>query len=133
MKKALVTALMTSSLFLNSIGQSIFSPSQVNPEEEFENVYREVIYSDSLSSSFLLIIKKGVGLHKHEFHSEHVYVLSGTGEMTLGEDHISIAEGDVLIIPKNTPHSLEVTSRDPMRAISFQSPKYVGKDQVFIE
>ncbi len=124
---------MISSFFLYSIGQSIYTPSLVNPEKDFENVFRDEIFSDSLSSSFLIIIKKGVDLHKHKFHSEHIYVLSGTGEMVLGEENISIAEGDVLIIPKNTAHSLEVTSRDPMRVISIQAPRYEGKDMIMIE
>jgi len=133
MKKVLATSFMISSFFLYSTGQSIYSPSEANPEEEFENIYKEEIYSDSLASSFLIIIKQGVALHKHEKHLEHVYVLSGSGDMILGDEHISIAEGDVLIIPKNTAHSLEVTSRDPIRIISILAPKYDGNDRILIE
>ena len=119
--------------FLYSIGQSIYTPSDVNPEKEFENIFKEEIFSDSLTSSFFIMIKKGVALHKYEFHSEHVYVLSGTGDMTLDGENVSIAAGDLVVIPKNTPHSLKITSQSPMRIISIQAPKYEGKDLFFLE
>ena len=133
MKKAILTSLMIGSFFLHSIGQSIYTPSDVNPEKEFENIFKEEIFSDSLTSSFFIMMKKGVALHKHEFHSEHVYILSGTGDMTLDGENVSIAAGDLVVIPKNTPHSLEITSQNPMRIISIQAPKYEGKDHFLIE
>lgn len=129
----ILTTLTLAMLVLSSAAQSIYTPKFEHLDEEFENIYSEKIFSDSLSSSFLIIIRKSVKLHKHVGHTEHVYVLEGTGEMMLGEEHVSVAKGDLVIIPKGTPHSLEVTSMDPMRIISVQSPKFEGKDRVFIE
>ncbi len=130
--KAIVLFLLlcSASPFLNA---QIYTPKDVQLPEDFENVYKEEIFTDDLVSSFFIAIRKNVPLHKHVNHSEHVYVLEGTGEMRLGDEHISIAPGDVIIIPKDTPHSLEVTSMDPVRIISIQAPKYDGSDKVKLD
>lgn len=118
-------------LFIN--GQGIYTPSIEGPENDFDNIYAEKIFSDSLVSSFLIVVKKEVKLHKHVTHSEHVYVLEGSGDMVLGNENISITKGDLIIIPKNTAHSLIVTSSIPVKIISIQAPEFDGKDRVLIE
>jgi mannose-6-phosphate isomerase-like protein (cupin superfamily) len=97
-----------------------------------ENIYNRPLYSDSLSSSFLIIIKKEVKLHLHEFHSEQVYVISGEGDMVLGDQAFHIKAGDLIFIPKNTPHSVKVTSAEPLKIISVQSPYFDGSDRVIL-
>lgn len=101
--------------------------------KEVENIYIRPLYSDSLSSSYVIFIKKEVKLHKHITHSEHVMVLGGEGKMTLGEKTFLVKKGDVIFIPKNTPHSVVTTSKKPLKVISIQSPKFYGKDRVMLE
>lgn len=98
----------------------------------YENIYSRAIGSDSLASSFVIFIKKEVKKHKHVYHSEHVYVLEGEGEMLVGEKTFKIKKGDVVFIPKNTPHALKVTS-SPVKVLSIQAPFFDGKDRVFVE
>ena len=99
----------------------------------YENIYSRAIASDSLASSFVIFIKKEVKKHKHISHTEHVCVLEGEGEMLLGEKSFKLKKGDILFIPKNTVHSLKVTSTVPMKILSVQSPLFDGKDRVFVE
>jgi mannose-6-phosphate isomerase-like protein (cupin superfamily) len=61
-----------------------------------------------------------------------VIVLEGEGEMTIGNKKMTIKKGDILFIPKNTAHSLKVTSKDPVKVISIQAPNFDGKDRVMI-
>lgn len=115
-----------------------FSQSQTNLDSLLapsgtENVYNSVIASDSLTSSFIIVIKKEVKKHKHAFHSEHVYVLEGEGDMVLGDKNIHIKKGDLIFIPKNTPHALKVTSLIPVKVLSVQAPFFDGKDRILIE
>lgn len=98
-----------------------------------ENVYNKPLYSDSLTSSFMIVVKKEVKLHLHQYHSEQVYVISGEADMVLGDQHIHIKAGDVIFIPKNTPHSAKVTSTEPLKILSVQSPYFDGKDRVLLE
>lgn len=65
--------------------QTFQSLDTVKDPAAYENIYSRPIYSDSLSSSFVIFTKKEVKLHKHVSHTEHVTILEGEGEMTLGD------------------------------------------------
>ena len=104
-----------------------------------DNLYNKPLFGDSLASSYVIIIKKEVKLHKHLVHSEHVVVLDGTGQMTLRQAQddkgklIEIKKGDVIFIPKNTIHGVKSTGKQPLKVLSVQSPNFDGKDRIFIE
>lgn len=100
--------------------------------DTMQDTWVKALASDSLTSSFLISIKKQVPLHLHAMHAEHVYVLSGKGVMTLGEKQITITPGDFFFIPRNTPHALVVTE-SPVKILSIQSPRFDGKDRVLLE
>lgn len=89
-----------------------------------------VLHHDSLSSSFIICIPSEVAPHYHAAHTEHVTVLSGTGEMLLGDSTFTIAPGDVMVIPMRTPHGVRTTSTAPLRVLSVQSPRFDGSDRV---
>jgi quercetin dioxygenase-like cupin family protein len=86
-----------------------------------------------LQSTFFIAIKKQVLHHYHKEHSECIVVLSGKGEMTLREQKIKLRAGIQVSIPKNTVHSVIVTSKRPLKVISIQSPIFDGKDRHFPE
>ena len=98
---------------------------------DYDNLYIKKLSSDSLSTSFAIWIKLKVKLHKHDFHTEHVYVLEGSGDFTLGDTTQPIKKGDLITIPKNTWHGVEVTSKVPLKVVSIQSPEFKGVDRVF--
>ena len=113
--------------------QSLNNLNDIHADEEFDNILVKTISSDSLSSSFLIWIKKSVKLHKHLAHTEQVYILEGTGLMQLGDSTFQISSGSFINIPKNTKHGVKVTSNNPMKVLSIQSPKFEGEDRHFIE
>jgi mannose-6-phosphate isomerase-like protein (cupin superfamily) len=95
-------------------------------------VTSDLIYSDSLVSSFVLSIKDEVKTHKHVHHTEQVFVLSGIAMMTLSGRTFEVKEGDMIIIPKGEIHSVKVIT-SPLRVISVQAPNFDGKDRIFVE
>lgn len=105
---------------------------KLKPIQTFDNILTEVLHSDKHSSSYVIWIKNLVKLHKHEKHSEHVYVLRGKGTMRLGEEMREVKKGDLIFIPEGTPHSLIVKGRT-MKVISIQSPEFHGKDRIFVQ
>lgn len=127
--------LIISVLSLLNIGysQSVVNVAEHNSLEKLENIGVVPLFTDSLASSFLIWIKDEVKAHKHVYHSEHVYVLQGTGIMKLGEQEVTVKQGDIIYIPKNTIHSARVTSEIPMKVISIQAPFFEGIDRVFID
>lgn len=126
------------SIFFSLVSLSCFSQNYqsldtIKPPADYENIYFRHVYSDSLVSSFVIFVKKEVKLHKHALHTEHVYILEGEGEMRVGENTMKVKKGDIVPIPKNTPHSLKVTSILPAKVLSIQAPMFDGKDRIFIE
>ncbi len=98
-----------------------------------ENIYNKALFTDSLASSFCIVIKKEVKMHKHITHCEHVVIIEGEGIMKIAEKTFSIKKGDVIFIPKNTNHSVKTTSKIPLKVISIQAPIFDGKDRVMTE
>ncbi len=109
-----------------------FIPSLM-PPAQFENIYSQKIGNDSLTSSFVIWVKNEVKLHKHVTHSENLYILEGTCVFRLGDATFDLKGGDYIFIPKNTAHSLKVTSILPLKVMSFQSPMFDGTDRVKID
>lgn len=97
---------------------------------DWQNVAVDKIADDSLSTSFVIWIREGVKKHFHQTHTEHVTVIEGTGEMTLGDSTFIVKPGDFLLIPKGTPHA--VTALTPMKVLSIQTPKWTKEDRVFL-
>lgn len=103
------------------------------PIDSFDNLYVQPLSSDSNVSGFVIWIKQEVKPHLHAVHSEHVYVLEGTGKMLLGDKTIAVKAGDLLYIPPRTIHALKVTSVEPMKVLSLQAPEFDGKDRVYVD
>jgi mannose-6-phosphate isomerase-like protein (cupin superfamily) len=125
-------------LMISSKAQQ-FNTDTVGLKTVSDNLYNRPLFSDSLASSFVIIIKKEVKSHKHLTHSEHVVVLEGNGNMTLRqaqddkEKVFEIKKGDVVFIPKNTIHAVKSTGKQPLKVLSIQAPYFDGKDRVFTE
>ncbi|NNE55408.1 MAG: cupin domain-containing protein [Flavobacteriales bacterium] len=126
-------AILLSSLWLISstmLGQKT-NLLDMEPPAEFDNVHAAKLAHDSLSSSFVIWVKNGVKPHYHQKHTETLYVLSGTGEMSLGEKVFSIGAGDFVEIPRGEVHGVTTTSDEPLQVLSIQAPEFFGKDRIF--
>lgn len=117
-----------------SYGQEHQSLKAYQPAEDFENIHVMKIAEDSLQSSFIIWVKKGVKGHFHQTHTENLVVIEGKAKMTIGDKTILIKKGDYINVPNQTPHSVvEVLSRKPLKVLSIQSPLFDGKDRIFID
>ena len=114
-------------------GQIVIDTDTLKVNESYDNIAVKKLSSDKNSTTFLILIKKEVKLHKHQAHSETIYVIEGTGEMRLGEKKCYLKKGDVLFIPENTPHSVKVTSDIPLKVLSVQAPEFDGTDRILLE
>jgi mannose-6-phosphate isomerase-like protein (cupin superfamily) len=69
-------------------------------------------------------------LHSHE-EAEQVYiVVSGRGTMTVAGDTQEVAEGDLVLVPPATDHSIANTNSPDLCCVSVQSPP-VTSSEVF--
>lgn len=66
---------------------------------------------------------KGHARHTHPTAEEVIYVISGEGEQTVGDDDaFAVTEGDAIYIPRDTPHSTFNTTWRPMRLLVVYTP-----------
>ena len=110
----------------------LYNTSEIDPLQDYENIFVRKLYSDSLTTTFVIWIKKDVPLHKHADHIEQLIILEGTGLMTLGSETFEVKAGDLLVIPKDTPHALVVKSGIPVKVISIQAPEFDGSDRIML-
>jgi len=122
-------------LFLINLvsAQTIKSIFDLEPKEAYDNIYVQNIDTDSLSTTFAIWVKLKVKMHKHVNHVENVYIIEGNGEFTVSDSTYKVKKGDLIVIPKDTWHSVNVSSKNPMKVISIQSPEFKGLDRVFKE
>lgn len=129
MNKLFILTLFTTS----GLQAQVINESKITLPEEAGSVYVHRVSSDSLSTAFILYIKEEVAMHKHEYHSENVIVLEGTAILYLDDTRYEIKAGDIIFIPKNTWHSVLVTSDIPLKVISIQSPFFDGTDRIIFK
>lgn len=68
-------------------------------------------------------------VHQHPDSEELVYVLSGSGTMTLGDATFTVEVGMALRIPAGVAHSFTVGGEEPMEIVQVYSPG--GPEQRF--
>lgn len=107
--------------------------ADIKPQKEYDNIKSIPLHSDENTSLFLIFVKKSVRKHVHQYHTEVVTILEGTGKMYLGGEYFDVKAGDHIVIPPNTAHGVVTTSSKPLKVISAQSPEFFGDDRVFIE
>jgi len=118
-------------LSFSSNAQQLWNIPDVEPPVAYENVHVTRLFGDSLSTSFMIWIKDTVATHQHDYHSETIVVLEGEGWFYFNDEVWKIRPNDVFFIPKQNWHAVKVTSAEPMKVISIQSPGFFGKDRIF--
>lgn len=121
-------------LFANAgHAQHIVQLKNLQPDTEFENIHIRQIYSDSLSSSFVIWIKQEVKPHYHAFHTESIYIIEGSGDMRIGATIYKVEAGNFFCIPAGTIHGVKTLSEVPLKVLSVQSPEFKGADRIQAE
>lgn len=106
--------------------------AKIKAPADLENIHVQKLSTDQHSTDFIIFVKKSVPLHKHEYHTETLYILEGQGDFTMGNDTMVISAGDYIRIPEGVPHAVTVTSDVPLKVLSVQAPEFLGKDRVFL-
>jgi mannose-6-phosphate isomerase-like protein (cupin superfamily) len=107
--------------------------NKMSPKEGYTNVKTIPLHSDENTSVFMIFVKQAVRKHVHQYHTEVITILDGTGRMYLGGDYFDVKKGDHIVIPPNTAHAVITTSSKPLKVISVQSPQFLGQDLIVIE
>ena len=79
-----------------------------------------------------ILVKPGasLSLQKHHHRAEHWIVVSGTAEVTNGDQVILLTENQSTYIPLGQVHRLANPGRVPLEIIEVQSGSYLGEDDI---
>jgi len=66
--------------------------------------------------------------HLHPNTNEIQYVLEGTGTIWLGDKEVQIKPGDLIVIPKGTPHGGSKVTGRTIKAIAIKTPPQAPDD-----
>ena len=73
---------------------------------------------------------EGCSLQLHYHRSEHWIMVSGTGEVTLGDTVTLLSENQSIYIPLGTKHRIRNPGTIPLVFIEVQSGAYLGEDDI---
>ncbi|TPQ45496.1 mannose-1-phosphate guanylyltransferase/mannose-6-phosphate isomerase, partial [Prosthecomicrobium hirschii] len=71
-----------------------------------------------------------LSLQSHLHRSEHWVVVSGTAQVTVGDDVRLLTENQSIYIPLGAVHRLENPGHIPLEIIEVQSGPYLGEDDI---
>ncbi len=71
-----------------------------------------------------------LSLQLHHHRAEHWIVVSGTAEVTRGDDVFLVTENESTYIPLGTKHRLQNKGSIPLEMIEVQSGSYLGEDDI---
>jgi len=79
-----------------------------------------------------ITVKPGAELsvQVHHHHAEHWIVVSGTAQVTIGENEFLVTENQSTYIPVGQVHCLENPGVIPLELIEVQSGSYLGEDDI---
>ena len=66
--------------------------------------------------------------HLHENSNEFQYILEGTGTYWLGDKEVRVQPGDLIVIPKGTPHGGTKPDGADFKSIAIKTPPQVSGD-----
>lgn len=72
-------------------------------------------------------------LHRHHLTEEIYHISAGRGRMILGNETFEVAPGDSILIPPDTPHSIEAIGSEPLRILCCCSPAYSHEDTELLD
>jgi len=73
---------------------------------------------------------KRLSLQRHKLRSEHWYVVSGEGEVVLGDARISLTPGEFVDIARGQIHRISNFGSDDLIFIEIQRGDYFGEDDI---
>jgi len=108
---------------------------KANPLKPDQKVQSIPIAQDDTISFMVLRVVPGVVLksHFHKTHNEAVYVIKGTGQMSIDGKWVDFKPGSLHFNPMNKIHAVKITGDEPAVVVSIFTPAMKEDDRHFLE
>ncbi len=106
------------------------APYQTRDGSEIRELMHPVVHGNRNQSLAEATVQPGetTALHRHVLTEEIYHITSGTGLMTLGDEHFVVTVGDTICIAPGTPHCISNTGDAPLTILCACSPAYSHED-----
>lgn len=88
------------------------------------------LHGDDAVTINLLSLREPVAMHRHLKCEEVDYLLAGEGVLRLGEDERALRAGDLVVVPRDTPHGFTPTGALPAVVLQTFIPHFIEGDVV---
>jgi quercetin dioxygenase-like cupin family protein len=112
--------------------EDILKANPLKPDQKVQSI---PIAQDDTISFMVLRVAPGVVLksHFHKTHDEAVYVIKGTGQMSIDGKWVDFKPGSIHFNPMNKTHSVKITGDEPAVVLSIFTPAMKEDDRHFVE
>jgi mannose-6-phosphate isomerase-like protein (cupin superfamily) len=117
----------------------------LRPALAAESITAQIIHTDANKTGFrsrtfvsadgaTVSIQDGnVPKHMHPNTNEMQFILEGTGTVWLGDKEVPVKPGDLIVIPKGTPHGGTKPNGRPFKAIAIKTPPQAPDDTKLLD
>ena len=106
--------------------------------QEHKKIYRpwgsyESIIEEERWQVKIINVKPGekLSLQMHHHRSEHWIIVSGTAQVEIDDDEVTLHENQSSYIPIGSKHRLSNPGKIPLKLIEVQSGSYLGEDDIY--
>ena len=109
----------------------VLTNNPIKPGEPFKIT---LIHQNSDVTVNLIQVNSLVLPHFHKYSDEHVYIMYGYGEVTVGDKTVHVNEEEYVFIPRKAVHSIRNQSQGrPIVAVSIFTPVLDPTDRIAVE
>jgi len=115
-------------LYIGPQPQSWEAVVRANPLGPDDNIKGVLLLQQPAVSHFLVQIRNREQPHIHQSHDATIVMLRGRGRLVVKDRILLAREGDVLFVPRGTPHYYVNDGPGPTVVLAIFTPAYDGKD-----
>jgi mannose-6-phosphate isomerase-like protein (cupin superfamily) len=101
-----------------------------NPLGSTENIKLTTLGQSQSASHHVVQIRDREAAHLHKAHDLTVMIVRGRGYLLMDTRRINLTAGDIVHIPRGTPHYYVNTDLEPTVAFVVFAPPFDGKDNI---
>ena len=121
MKKLCLTLLAVYTIVYTVKAQTIISLADTKPVSAVNPFADQAVYEDEVSDAHVIWAAPGFKKDRTGASTlEQLFILEGQARFTIGGHPRKLSPGYWIILPANTPHTLEVVSDAPLKLLSIQ-------------
>ena len=107
----------------------VISRNKVKSIEDVCGTIKELYSSTNLSLSIATITGKSTS-HMHKKMEEIYFILKGKGKIFVGDESVTIKEGDLVVIPKNKFHYVQTEKGESIEVVVATHPGFNPNDVI---